>query len=446
MSVVDLFQIGSSGTRAYQAAMGAIADNIANTNTEGYSRRSLIVQESAASTSTSVFEKNGLPFAGVDISRVQRYADPYLDAAGRATANALGGVDQRARWMTDIQTALNDGPLGVGQRMSGMFSSIEKLAANPTDTTLRTDVLFSLEQVNTAFKQSRADLVTIKEGIGAAAVNEVSALNDSIKQLATANEGLRRVIDGSPAQAQLMDSRDNALLGISKRLNISISFDNKGVASVDFAGQPLVSNITPHDFAVTQAADGTLNFTVDGGAVASPSSGAVAGLAQSAATTRDRMADLDALAAKYAKDVNDWHTQGFTADGTAGTPLLSIGSDASTLNVLVSDPAKIAAASAAGVMNGNLVAAAAIRGTGSMEDSWTQLISSHGNVAAATNAEQTAANARDQQAQAARADVSGVNLDREAADLLRLQQAYQASARVIQVARELTDTVFALFS
>ena len=50
---------------------------------------------------------------------------------------------------------------------------------------------------------------------------------------------------------------------------------------------------------------------------------------------------------------------------------------------------------------------------------------------------------RDYQTQAieARDRVSGVNLDKEAADLIRFQQAYQASAQVMQVATKLFDTV-----
>ncbi|EXJ16912.1 Flagellar hook-associated protein FlgK [Imhoffiella purpurea] len=44
-------------------------------------------------------------------------------------------------------------------------------------------------------------------------------------------------------------------------------------------------------------------------------------------------------------------------------------------------------------------------------------------------------------AQAKREALSGVNLDEEAADLIRYQQAYQASAQVINVARTLFDTI-----
>ena len=40
--------------------------------------------------------------------------------------------------------------------------------------------------------------------------------------------------------------------------------------------------------------------------------------------------------------------------------------------------------------------------------------------------------------------VSGVSLDSEAADLIRFQQAYQASAQVIQVASKLFDSILGL--
>ena len=47
-------------------------------------------------------------------------------------------------------------------------------------------------------------------------------------------------------------------------------------------------------------------------------------------------------------------------------------------------------------------------------------------------------------AAAARDAVSGVDLDTEAVDLIRFQQAYQASSRVIQVARETFQSILAI--
>jgi len=448
MTASDLFLIGSSGTRAYQAALGVISNNIANAETVGYSRRTLDLKESPAGTGTSIYYRSGTAYGGVMINQIVRAGDLYLDAAARQTGNMLGSANQRARWMSDIQTALNDGSLGVGQRMTAMFSAMERLAANPTDTTLRTDVLFSFEQINTAFKQSLTDLQTIRDGIGQAATNEVASLNDALKQLADANEGLRRSQDGTAAHTALLDSRDQALAEITKRLNVTVEFTTNDVANVNYGSINLVNNVSAQKVGVTQDADGLLTFQVEGDppvAIDAPTGGTLGGLVTSASVTRDRIDSLNTIAAQYVADINAWHAQGQTAAGAAGGAMLSMGADAGTLQVLITDPAEIAAASSSGVINGNLLAISDLRNTGSFEDKWTALISAHGNLVSATLAEQTASQNRNDMAEQARADVSGVNLDREAADLMRLQQAYNGSARVIQVAKEIMDTIFAIF-
>ncbi|MBT2187079.1 flagellar hook-associated protein FlgK [Sphingobium nicotianae] len=441
MTATDLYGIGVSGARAYQAAMGAISNNIANTDTTGYSRRGVEIRESPAGSGTTIYYRSGMAYGGVMIGNVVRYQDDYLDAAARSTSTALGSADQRAQWMGDIETALNDGSLGVGQRMTAMFSAVERLASNPTDTTLRTNVLFSFEQVNTAFRQSRTDMVAVQDGIGKGADNETAALNDALKQLAAANEGLRRSADGTAAHVALLDSRDQALAEVSKRLNVTVEYGANDVANVKYGSDYLVQNVSASSVDVTHNTDGTIQFSVGGTAIADPTSGSLGGLVSSAETARDRLTDLDNLAKQYVSDVNTWHTAGKTAGGAAGQPMLS-GTDASNLQVLISDPADLAGASTSGVANGNLINISSIRGSGGMEDKWTALVSSHANVVNATLAEQTAASSRDQMAQSARADVSGVNLDREAADLLRYQQAYQACAKIIQVANQIMDSIF----
>ncbi|MBU0554625.1 MAG: flagellar hook-associated protein FlgK [Alphaproteobacteria bacterium] len=442
----DLLQIGASGTRAYQAAMGAIADNIANAETPGYSRRTIALTESAAGNSPMLLYKSSASFYGVQIGGVVRASDEYLEAAARQTANALGSVDQRARWMTDIQTALNDGELGVGQRFSGMFAAVERLASNPTDTTLQADVLFSFEQINTAFQQSHGDLVSIRTSIGASASNEVDSLNDALRQLGNANEGLRRVPEGTASHASLLDSRDQALTEIAKRLNVTITPGANGVANINYDGQVLVENNTVQTVTVGQAADGILSFELgDGTAIAAPTGGSLGGIATSAGVVRDRIDALDDLATRYVSEMNGWHTGGFSSPGVPGATLLSMGADASEISLLVSAPALVARYSADDTSNGNLLAMTPLRGTGSIEDEWTGIVASHGSLTNSTVNEQKAASSRDTMAQQARAEVVGINLDREAADLIRLQQAYQASSRVIQVARELFQTIFSVF-
>jgi flagellar hook-associated protein FlgK len=76
-----------------------------------------------------------------------------------------------------------------------------------------------------------------------------------------------------------------------------------------------------------------------------------------------------------------------------------------------------------------------------MAQAYENSVGKIGNVASQATIAQKALEAVNQQAVEARDKVSGVSLDREAADLIRFQQAYQACAKSIQVASELFDSI-----
>ncbi|HEX7853604.1 MAG TPA: flagellar hook-associated protein FlgK [Sphingobium sp.] len=441
MAISDLLSIGASGARAYRAAMGAVSENISNATTVGYNRRTVSLGESPSSSASSAMYKPGVAFGGVEVVAIVRQTDSYLDLAARNAAATFKDADKRATWLDNVQTALDDGSLGVGQKLTTMFAAAEKLAANPTDTTLRTNLLFSVEQVNTSFKQTASDLSNVQNGIVSDANNEVVAVNDALSRLASTNEALGRAIPGSSNAAQLMDQRDQALSDISSRLNVTVTFNQGGTADVTYDGIKLVDNITSKAVAVTANSDKTLAFSVDGTTIATPTSGSLSGIASSATVARDRLQSVNDLATQYVSDLNTWHSGGTTDAGAAGGDLVTwTPGDISTLQVAITDTADIAV-NKGGASNGNLTAITTIRGTSGVENGWSALIAVHANLLNATNAEQASASARNDQAQSARADVSGVDLDREAADLMRLQQAYSACARVIQTGKDTLDAI-----
>src|SRR4051812_39461071 len=120
---VDLFTIGASGTKAYRSALATISENITNANTAGFSRRTVNLTESSASNSTSILYKTAANFGGVEAGAILRASDAYLDSASRLTGNLLGSADMRLTWNNNIQVALNDTSLGVGQGLSSLFAS-----------------------------------------------------------------------------------------------------------------------------------------------------------------------------------------------------------------------------------------------------------------------------------------------------------------------------------
>ena len=140
--------------------------------------------------------------------------------------------------------------------------------------------------------------------------------------------------------------------------------------------------------------------------------------------------------------VNDWSAAGEDANGAAGVPLMGISGGAASLQALVTDPDLVPAASPGGAPNGNLIALDAVRSASAVEDRWGALVSANAQMLASASAEAAATARWRDNSYAALDEVTGVDLDAEAADLLRFQQAYSASTRIIQVARETIQALF----
>lgn len=441
----DLFIIGASGTKAYRQAMAAISENIANASTEGYSRRSVATVESGSSTSVMATYISRANFGGTEVKGVNRASDPYLDAAVRSTGMAFSNSTARLRWMSDLEGALNDTDTGIGKLMTSMYQNIDKLAASPSDRSLRVTTLDSISRVAEAFQRTADSLVQVSSGIATEAQSSVDTINRSLTALADINNSLLRAQPGTSAYAQLLDSRDAALNTLSANLNVDISFGSHEMATISYNGTTLVQGQTNDTVALTVNANGTLSLTTSGGtALTAPTNGTLGGLFSAADTTTQRRTSLDTLAQQFVTDMNAWHAQGRTDANVAGGALLS-GTSAATMTALITDPAALAAKSTDGTLNGNLLnAATALRGNGSVEQGWTSIIATQANLLSSVKADYITAQGRSDQAIAAREAVSGVDLDMEAAELLRLQQAYSGSAKILQVAKETVDAILQL--
>jgi flagellar hook-associated protein 1 FlgK len=169
--------------------------------------------------------------------------------------------------------------------------------------------------------------------------------------------------------------------------------------------------------------------------------GRLAGLVDVAASTADKRTELEGIAAQFLTELNAWNAQGRTQAGAAGGPLLAMTAGAMSLAVATSDPAAIAAASADGAENGNLLTLSALRGPDGTEARWAALVAAQAQSLNSARSEAAAAATRREGSFSARDEISGIDLDREAAELLRYQRAYDGSAKIIQVARDTIQTI-----
>lgn len=447
----DLLNIGSTALAAYRHALTAVGENVANAQTPGFARRSVVLKEAGGSGGSDPIYRESIHFNGVNAVGVARAWDSFRAAEARRSAADAGQAEVREQWLTGIESSLSDGPDGVGAAMTRFFNAGTALAANPTDSIGRTAMMMALEDVASAFRRTGDSLGRAADGIAATAGVEVDAVNNALAALHDVNGAIRTAFPGGSARASLEDERDRLVDFLSERLDVTASTNGDGTASLHMTGASSVSLLAgsgPGFVTLARAADGrlSLSISVSGTRNALPvGSGRLAGLIDVATTTADKRAALDGLAGDFAVAINDWSAAGVDAGGAGGADLLDCPAGASSLQVVVADADSIPAGAPGGPANGNLLTLDTVRKDSGVEARWTALVSANAQALASAKSEASATASWRDNSYAALDEVTGVDLDFEAAQLLRFQQAYNGSARIIQVARETINAIFDLF-
>jgi flagellar hook-associated protein 1 FlgK len=442
--VSDLLTIGATGVRAYQTALTTTSENIANAGTVGYSRRTTVLNEVAAPSTATSKIPNGL---GVVVSGVTRAADLYRSAEVRTAGADLARSEAGAAWLDRIDGALTGNKLG--DRLTAFFTSTKAIAADPSALAPRATTLEAAQSVATAFSATGAALSAAASDLDASADAATTQLNGLSAALAKVNSGLSRAQDGSAANSALLDQRDQILESMSAITDVSVSFDGIGRATVRGGGEGgplLVQGVDSATVTYVRNAEGAVSYAAQLGnssSAMSPSGGALAGYADGAQKIAAAQTALDQQATAFAQGVNAVQAAGVDLSGNPGQPIFEIGDPASKLTMVLNDPRGIAAAApGAGTRdNSNLAGFDTLRSTGNVEGAITDMTASNGAALAAKRNVAEAQGAIRDTAVAARDSASGVNIDEEAVDLMRFQQAYQASSRVIQVARETLQSI-----
>lgn len=436
----DLLSIAASGLRAYQTALTTTSENIANAATPGYVRRTSNVREVSATGVTSV---NGM---GVAVSGISRQNDVYRAGEVRLATTDLARSETSATWLERIQGALTGNKLG--DQITTFFTSARTAAANPAALGPRQAMLEAASGAAAAFVSTGNALDAAVADLDATADAAVGQLSGLTSTLARVNFALGNVSANTSSAASLLDQRDQVLEQMSALTDISVSLDPAGRATVrqGGSGAMLVQGVDAATITYVRNSEGAVSYAAffSGSMHAlTPSGGAMAGIAEGATAIANARSELNAVARNFAEGVNAVQAAGEDLSGNAGQPMFTIGDPPSNLKLALTDPRGIAAAGAGKGErdNSNLIALDAIRGANGAEQGVTSLVTT---VGAALNARDSVVDAQSAiraNAVAARDAVTGINIDEEAVDLIRFQQAYQASGRVIQVARDVLQSI-----
>ena len=441
-----LFQIARTGAAATRASLEVVAQNIANASNPDYSRRTLELRELVGVSPG----RRGV-LNGVRVEGIARASTEIVQQQARQSAAELSRAEAEMTGLRDTELALEQSRLFEG--LVEFEAVLTQLEGNPLEPALRTNALESARQLAGTLQFANTTLSTARGQVQEAAEVGLTEANLQAAEIARINQNLSDARPGTVGEAALLDARDAALRNLADQVGVTASFDDRGRATVrlaDTSGGPgalLVDGFPANTITSTPNADGTLAFDVSGTTV-NPARGALAGQAAALEAQADFQTQLDDIAGEVIARSNAAQASGSDQDGNAGQPLFT-GTGAADIELALTSGRELATApagSSAGSTNTtNLAAFVGSLGAddGPIARTDNLLLGLSSRITAQDVTRQGLA-AIAQNAEAVLLTETGVDLDTEAANLVRLQQAFEANGRVLQVATEIFDTLLAI--
>jgi flagellar hook-associated protein 1 FlgK len=456
-----LFTTLNSSVKALNAQSQAIdisGKNLANVNNASYARQRVLFGDRGTVVTAEGAQSLGLEALGIQQLRdflldkqviretgLQSSSEALQQAYQRAQASLGQGVDS---------TTSTGGSSGLDAALNNFFNSFQSLAASPTDTGVRQQLLQNTNILTDRLNQTDARLAQVQSDLDSQINTDVGTANGLLSTIADLNDQIARYEIGHPGSAvDLRDQRQAKLEELAKVLPVDTQTSPAGNLQLimrDSGGTPVV-------LVDGSTVNGTVAFTGSAITAGSPATAVTltGGSIQGALTARDGAVqtlrdNLDKLARQIVTSVNGAYNPSATPGAdffnptglTAGTVKLSPSLTAMNLVAGTGGAGdNTIALAVAGVATHQFSLAAGDAFDGSISQYYSTTVSGIGQSLATANTQVQDQTNITKLVTSQRDGVSGVSLDEEMADLVRYQRAYQASSRVFSIVNDLLDTV-----
>lgn len=428
------------GLQTTQAALDVTAHNIANADTQGYTRQTVDLEQFVGLKVTSGARSgNGgaLLGGGVDVSAYRRIRDAFADLQYRTQKSIHGEAESTAQTLGNVELVLNEpGDKGIATLLSRLWDAWQQVANQPEDSATKGALVVNATALADGIRALDAQLAAIKDNAAAEFAAYTSVGGDVLAnaaEIARLNAQIKQATAAGQQPNALLDERDLLIDRLSELGHVTITeLPNNSVqiAFGNVATPLLVDDTTAWE---PTAPDTTLYPTPSPGGKL----GALQSMSQTGGTIDQYRADLNAFVSQLVTDVNTAHGAPFFDAG--GLTAATIAVDAGIL----ADPTTVQTTAVAGSpagANDIALAVAALRG-GAADRLYAGFVLRIGSEARDANRRESAAEAVLSSADTRRQSVSGVSIDEEMANMIRFQRGYQASARTMSTIDDMLDTL-----
>ncbi len=213
-------EIASSGLRAYNAALNTTANNISNTNTEGYSRQE-VKQE--AMNPLRVFATYGCAGAGVNTLAIERIREQFYDNKFRDNETKLGEFDTKAYYCKMIEDYLeDDNKTGFKSIFDQFAMALQEITKNASSESYKRAFISQAKSMTDYFNNLYGDLQNLQADVNDEIKIRVDHINSIAQDIATVNKQINTIEMSGTIANELRDKRDVLIDELSAVVDVKI--------------------------------------------------------------------------------------------------------------------------------------------------------------------------------------------------------------------------------
>jgi flagellar hook-associated protein 1 FlgK len=248
--ISSLLDIGNSALRANQTCLQVTSNNIANVDTKGYSRQSVVLKDGEYVTTVP-----GQIGSGVVAQEVVRSHDAFIETQYRSKLSSRDRFTTLYNGLTSVQSLFNESNVkGASSALNTFFDKWGDLTTNPASAATRQTLVDDTETLLRTLRSQADSMEQLKQQANQRIAAGVEDLNTLAKDIAEINRQINMgQIDGQSIPNGLYDSRNSMIRKVASLVDINVIDNGKGDITIyTTAGQTIVDGTVAFEFKFEQ--------------------------------------------------------------------------------------------------------------------------------------------------------------------------------------------------
>ena len=234
-----ILNIGVTALLGHQRALGVTGNNIANVNTEGYTRQTVHF-----GTRTPQFSGLGFLGTGVQITDIERIHSEVLNEELRNATSQVGDSNIYLKFSSQLNNLVTNADVGIAPAMQDFFNAVSDVANDPASISARQVMIAQGDELSNRFAYFHDRFDQINRGLNEEMRTAVTEVNSITASIASLNENIVLAAGAANGKApnDLLDQRDQLLNRLSEHIAVTVIEEQDSSINVFMGRGQLIVN------------------------------------------------------------------------------------------------------------------------------------------------------------------------------------------------------------